>query len=190
MKKFGTKRPAQSQKVKDKQEKTNIKKYGSKSALTNKEVIKKTRKTMNEKWGCDYAAQNKEIRSKQKHKYTYDGKNFDSSWEIAYYIYLTDHHIRFEYHPIDFDYYYPGDNKMHKYEVDFKLFDNTYVEIKNIYLLNKMTSNKNDKQYYRYLSMIENNVKTITDCSKYIKYVENKYGKYYLKSFKINKKKN
>ena len=33
--------------------------------------------------------------------------------------------------------------------------------------------------------MLENNVKIIIDCSKYIDYVKQKYGKNYIKTFKV-----
>lgn len=149
------------------------------------EIIKqKHHKTMKEKYGVEHALQSKELRDRARKKYTYDGKNFDSSWEIAYYIYLTEHHIRFEYHPIDFDYYYPGDNKIHKYEVDFKLFDNTYIEIKNPKLLDYMVNNKETKEYYKYNCMIEHKVRIITNCDKYINYVKIKYGSNFLESCK------
>ena len=81
------------------------------------------------------------------------------------------------------------DNKLHKYEVDFKLFDNTYVEIKNSKLLDNMKLNTNDIEHYKYLCMIEHKVKIITNCEKYIKYIKLKYGKNYLKLFR-NKRKN
>ena len=139
---------------------------------------------MKEKYGVEHALQSKELRDRARKKYTYDGMNFDSSWEIAYYIYLTEHHIRFEYHPIDFDYYYPGDNKIHKYEVDFKLFDNTYIEIKNPKLLDYMVNNKETKEYYKYNCMIEHKVRIITNCDKYINYVKIKYGSNFLESCK------
>lgn len=54
--------------------------------------------------------------------------NFDSIYEIAYYIWLKDHNTAFEYEPIvKFKYVYDG--KEHWYMPDF-LVDGHYVEIK------------------------------------------------------------
>lgn len=154
--------------------------YGGVANASN--IIKqKHHNTMKLKYGVEHALQNKQIRDKTKRKYTYEGINFDSSWEIAFYIYLKDHHIRFEYHSNEFDYYYPGDNKIHKYEVDFKLFNRCFIEIKNIKLLENMIKNTNSKEHFKYNCMLENNVKIITDCTKYINYVNQKYGSHFFR---------
>jgi hypothetical protein len=158
--------------------------YGVEYAMQCNTLKRKYEDVLNSKYGVRNPLQCKEIRDKTKKKYFYNDINFDSSWEIAFYIYLKDHHIRFEYHPICIDYFYPGDNKIHKYEVDFKLFNNSFIEIKNIHLLNNMKENKKSLEYYKYECMLKNNVKIITDCSKYINYVNQKYGKKYINSFK------
>lgn len=148
-----------------------------------KTIQEKQYKTMKELYGFEYALQNKQIRDKAKKKYTYNNINFDSSWEIAYYIWLTDNKIPFEYHPKELDYYYPGDNKIHKYEPDFKI-NEEYIEIKNSKLLETMKDNTESKEYFKYICMIEHKVKIITDCSKYITYIEQKYGKHFLEGCK------
>lgn len=51
---YGTKHPAQSKRVKEKQKETNLKKYGSVSALQNKEVQEKTKHTNLERYGKEY----------------------------------------------------------------------------------------------------------------------------------------
>lgn len=150
---------------------------------SSKELKEKQKQTMKDLYGFEYALQNKEIRDKAKRKYTYEGINFDSSWEIAYYIWLKDNNIEFEYHPKDIDYYYPGDCKIHKYEPDF-LVENEYIEIKNYKLLENMMVDKESKDYFKYICMVEHNVKIITDCSKFIFYVEQKYGKHFLEDCK------
>lgn len=166
---------------------TNNKKYCSDYYFSSDIGKQHIKDVLIEKYGVEHALQCKVIRDKQRRKYTYNGLNFDSSWEIAFYIYLIDKHIRFEYHSTEFDYYWPGDDKIHKYEVDFKLYSNTYVEIKNVKLLNNMIINEKDKEHFKYLCMKEHNVNIITDCSKYLNYVKFKYGKNYLNKFKNNK---
>ncbi len=50
--------------------------------------------------------------------YTYKGIHFDSSWELAYYIWLTDHNKQFIYHPKHYmDYMDEGINRV--YQPDF-----------------------------------------------------------------------
>lgn len=182
-----------------KQKETNLKRHGVEYTI-NKEYIQKLfnvdnvsqleeiknkkEETCKLHYGVTNPSKSKLIRDKKKRKYTYNGINFDSSWEIVFYIYLTDHNVRFEYHPIDFEYYCPIDKQIHKYEVDFKLFNNTFIEIKGGHLLEKMKIDVNSKEHYKYLCMLENNVKIITDCGKYLKYVINTYGKNYLNTFK------
>ena len=60
-----------------------------------------------------------------------DGIIFDSSWELAYYIYLRDFGIPFEYHPnIEIPYKIDEDDTKFKiYHPDFKVYDKL-VEIK------------------------------------------------------------
>ena len=48
-----------------------------------------------------------------------------------------------------------------------------------------MKKNKESLEHYKYKCMLENNVKIIIDCSKYIDYVKQKYGKNYIKTFKV-----
>lgn len=176
-----------SQSIKEKFNNTMIKTYGVNYAMESN-IIKKTHENnFMDKYGVRNPLQCKEIRDKTKKKYFYDGINFDSSWEIAFYIYLSDHHIRFEYHPKLFEYYYPYDGKMHEYEVDFKLFNNTYIEIKNESLLENMINNLTDKEHYKYLCMIENGVNIITDCTKYLNYINDNYGKNYINLYRIYK---
>ena len=64
----------------------------------------------------------------EKKKYKYNGINFDSAVEIAYYIWLTDNHIEFQYKP-KIVFYYEYNDKQHFYMPDFKVQDQ-YVEIK------------------------------------------------------------
>lgn len=184
LKLYGVPSPLQNSDVRDRVKNTCILKYGYTNPVKSPEVKAKIRNTCIHKYGVTTPMQNETIRAKAKAKYNYNGIRFDSSWEIAFYIYLVDHHIRFEYHPGSFNYYYPGDNKTHKYEYDFKLFDNTIVEIKGSHLLKKMQTDTNSKAYYKYMCMRNHNVHIITDVSKYINYVKINYGVSYLASFK------
>lgn len=136
-------------------------------------------------------------------KYKYDNIKFSSSYELAYYIWLKDNNINFIYQAdsIPFDFY--GVTK--HYVPDFKINDRL-VEIKGIHFFeNKNTNGKmicpwkhkndtpekiklrNELFEAKHQCMIRNNVEIITDCSKYIEYVETKYGKNFFKEHKIKK---
>ncbi len=112
--------------------------------------------------------------------YKYDNNWFDSKPELAFYIWLKDHHIRFKHEIKYLEYTYKG--IIYKYIPDFIVY-NTYVEIKGPHLLKKLLQ-PNTKDNAKYQCMIKNKVHIISDYSKYIKYVENKYGKDYLMRFK------
>lgn len=174
---------------------TNIERYGDKCSLNNKEISDKRTKTWLENYGVNHPWKATDVREKQfntcmekynsvspQFKYNYDNKWFDSSWEVAFYIYLKDHNIRFEYHTEKFEYYW--NNKKHYYFPDFKVF-NTFVEIKSKFLYEKMLI-ENTKDAAKYDCMKKHNVKIIINCDKYLDYVNFKYGTNFLNS--LNKK--
>ena len=52
---------------------------------------------MIQRYGNPYSMQNRQIRVKASLRYYYDNKTFDSSPEVAFYIYHKDHGIEIEY---------------------------------------------------------------------------------------------
>ena len=141
----------------------------------------KTRITSLLKYNTESPNQCHEIICKMRKKYIYNNLKFDSSWEVAYYIWLKDHNIEFEYQPdISFEYEYNG--KIHKYFPDFKI-NNLFYEIKGGHLLKKMLiSNTLDNAKYN--CMLKNNITIISDCAEYLNYIKEKYGKLFLYSCK------
>lgn len=122
-KKLGVKSNFQLEENKQKTRKTCEKKYGT-SWTTTKESLKKNRDTCRKKYGVDFVFQSKEFKEKSK-KILIKKYGVDSSWEVAYYIWLKHKHINFEYHPqICFHYY-----KNSRYFPDFRVEDQ-YIEIK------------------------------------------------------------
>ena len=105
----------------------------------------------------------------------YHGIWCDSSWELAWVIYNIEHDIKFERYNGFFEYSYKG--KIHKYYPDFKLQDDTLVEIKG-YSTNqwkaKLNSIPNDVSI-RIMYRLE--LKPILD------YVVNKYGKDFIRLY-------
>lgn len=136
-------------------------------------------------------------------KYKFENKTFSSSYELAYYIWLKDNNINFIYQAdsIPFDFY--GVTK--HYVPDFKINDRL-VEIKGIHFFENKDPNgkmicpwkhkndtlekiklRNELFEAKHQCMIRNNVEIITDCSKYIEFVETKYGKTFFEEHKIKK---
>lgn len=90
LEKYGVKYAFQANTVKEKIKETNIKKYGVESFLQT-ESCRNAMITKNlEIFGVEYPMQNHDIRVANQQKYFYNNINFDSSWELAYYIWLTD----------------------------------------------------------------------------------------------------
>ncbi|MGM9968820.1 MAG: hypothetical protein ACI35S_00320 [Anaeroplasma sp.] len=131
---------------------------------------------------------NTEFFKRNKYKrYKFNEIYFDSSWEMAFYVYLKDHNIDFEYQPnIKFEYNF--NNKIHKYHPDFKV-NNEIIEIKgeqffdNDKMINPFDRAQDDLYEAKHQCMIKNNVIIIKNCEKYINYFIKKYGN--IKDFKI-----
>jgi hypothetical protein len=178
--------------MKDKIKQICLDKYNVEHPMQNEATKQKIKNTCLERYGVENAMQNHTIFSKQHKKYIYNDLQFDSSWELAYYIWLKDNNIDFEYQPnISFDYEYAG--KIHKYFPDFKVNDE-YIEIKGTQFIkeNKMIcpfdKTLNDLFNAKYQCMKNNNIKIILydEIKYYLNYIKVKYGKKYLKQFKNN----
>lgn len=207
---FGCKNPAQAQSIKEKTFSTNLKKYGNKCSLNGKEQIEKKKNTWIkhfgkdnpwqkddikekvksnniEKYGKEYAFnarcfQIKSLKTKKKKgilrivkiQYELDDLIFDSSWEVVFYIWHRDNNIPIERNPIKLNYLYHG--VVHTTTVDFKVNDQL-IEIKCKYFMAL-----DDVQKARVRALIDNNVIILTDVSRYMRYVNDKYGKNYIKT--------
>lgn len=173
--------------------------YGVDSPVKSDIILSKIQKTCLERYGFtsysktekfrqDTSEFNRTHRFNRSSKYYYNNCWFDSSWELAYYIWLTDNNIMFEYHPnIYFEYEY--NNKKYKYYPDF-LVNNELYEIKgdhffdeNNNYINPFNKEKNNKAFAKYQCIIKNNVKVLK--YKDIAFILNKYGKKYFKQFKV-----
>ena len=177
----------------EKRKLTCLEKYGVDNPYKLENVQSKGKQTCLEKYGTYFPSQNHNIFIKSRSKYTYENIKFDSSWELAYYIYLKDHNIDFEYQPnIKFE-YIVNDN-IHYYFPDFKINDEI-IEIKgdhffdnNGNFINPYNLNENYKNAYmeKYKCMINNNVKILkkNEIRNILYYIKKKYGKNYLKNFK------
>lgn len=180
LEKYGYKSAVQSEEVLNKIKATNLERRGCEMPWGSKEVILKRRQNYFEKTGYYSPAQNPEIRKKTKKKITYKNIKFDSYWELAYYIWLEDNNVSVIREPTPIKYMF--EDKELRYFPDF-LVEGQLVEIKNPILLEEMKKPETVANA-KFKCMQENNIKIITDCSEYLNYVKEKYGKDYLKQFK------
>ena len=189
--KYGVKYTLQAQSVKDQIKKTNIQKYGCEYIGAAQTIRQKIIETCLEKYNTPCPLRNENIKKLSFAKYFYNNIFFDSAPELAYYIWLTDNKISFEYQPnITFEYEYEG--KKHIYMPDF-LVEDQLIELKGSQFLNEDGSwknpyNKSDtgKTEAKHQCLLKNNVKIIytDEYQKYLNYVKETYGKSYLKNFK------
>lgn len=191
---YGGNSPISNKDVRKQAEQTKIKKYG------NKNNIEKAKETWLTVYGVDNPMKNKEIIQKaletkhfislKKRGLIYNEIYFDSSWELAYYIWLKDNNIKFTYQPkISFS--YKDING-----IDRQIFPDFLVEDKLIEIKGNQFFNKNDEPYdlykksfwwEKYSCLIKNNIYIMREkeAFSYVKYVNEKYGKNFLSSFKI-----
>ena len=194
--KYGVENPQQREEVKQKTKETNLSKYGTTCTLQNEDIKSNIKQTMLNKygteniWGSEYGKQkikqtkverygvekpqhNHEIHVKTMKHYKYDSLNFDSSWELAVYIYCVDNNIHIEREPVRFKYI----NEFGKdsyYFPDF-IIEDRIIEIKGDQFLDKY-GNLKDKAKLK--CMEEHNVILWTrhDVQMYITYCEDKFG--------------
>ena len=195
----------ESDETKEKKKKTNLEHCGYDCNFKDPAWQEKARQTRLETTGYEYPAQDPKIQEKIKntkqkrfgqpcspsHHYTYDEKSFDSSYELAMYIWLKDNGIHFEYSCTTYFDYIDKNGKSHVYCPDFKI-GNSIVEIKGQQFIDengKLTvpykgKNKQDSQLLidvaqaKHECMKLNNVKMLTlkDIDKQLKYCEEKFN--------------
>lgn len=190
------------------QRKTLIDKYGTPDF--SKLGVEKRKITNKDKYGKEYPGQVKEFREKalktkiengtlgSTNSYCFNNECFDSSWELAFYIYHIDKGHKIDHEKFNFSYVYH--NQKHLYFPDFKV-NNRYYEIKgDQFLIRHKNGNikgmicpfdhsKDDLYNAKYKCMKKHNVIIVNNkkIKKYLKYITVVYGSKYLDKFKINK---
>ena len=166
-------------------------KYGVEHYSQTNEYIEKCKATNQANYGVDWPQKNREFMRNMQKRYAYEGMNFDSKPELAYYIWLKDHNADFAYQP-DVSYEYEHNGVIHIYEPDF-IVEGQAVEIKGDHFFKEDGTMQNpfdhsqDALYEaKHQCMLLNEVKIMKsdEYEFYVAYVEQKYGKDYLKSFK------
>lgn len=188
---YGVEYVLQNEEVKAKGRATSRRLYGVDNPMQNEEIKAKGRATLQKNYGVDAPAQCPEIRRKQQLRCEYKGMNFDSIYEIAYYIWLVDNNIEFIYEPgINIPYAY--NEKQHYYMPDF-IVEGKIIEIKGDHFFKEDGTMQNpfdhsqDELYEaKHQCMLANNVKIIkaSEMTDILDYICSKYGKNYLKQFR------
>ncbi len=118
------------------------------------------------------------------HCYKYENIEFDSSWELAYWIFCKDKNIKIERNIKSFDFIFK--NQISKFYPDF-IVENQIVEIKGDQFLNPKFNG-----YEKWKSKIEQVVIPnkilvlyLKDLKDVFNYIHSFYGKKYLKNFKV-----
>lgn len=190
----------------EKREKTLLDKYGVDNNAKRTDVKEKTKNTLIEKYGSvknaykqrkaaiektmmeHYGANTNLVFIKFK-KYAYDNNFFDSSWELAYYIWLKDHNVEFKYHTERIE-YIGDDGEKHFYYPDF-IVDGKIVEIKGDQFFNENGEPFDcyHKCYWRnkYNLILQSGGKILKhqDLTEQFEYVKSTYGKHFLKECKL-----
>lgn len=212
LKNLGVEYPTQSPKVFAKVQATKIEKYGNKVGDPEKlktnftpEIRAKAEATCLRKYGVKNGGASKQAQEKAKKRYFFDETSFDSSDELALYIWLKDHNKEFIYHDGTwFEYMFDGES--HRYYPDFFIIETqTWIEIKGDHFFEDKDSKKRMVCPYRTKSMtndeyarkcdlfeakhqcmVENGVCIIlsSECKCFRKYVEYTYGKNYIQNFR------
>lgn len=173
-------------------EKRIIEKWGSLSNFY-KSIKEKSEKTCLEKYGVRNAgALNAEKEYVSLQKYFYEGRFFDSSYELKYFIFLRDNNMKFEFHNGDYFTFKDNAGNSHRYYPDF-LVNNQYIEIKGEFWWDEekqvLIDRYGNPNFEKTECMKSNGVivKTSKDLKKEFEYVDKTYGKTFVKQFKYRK---
>ena len=169
----------------DKGKKTKLIRYGDE----NYNNSQKHRETCIKKYGVDSYSKTSEFSKKRRGRYVYDNIYFDSSYELAFYLYQK-YNDDIDIKRCDLCYSYYVNGVEHKYFPDF-IIDGTLYEIKgkhflqNETLINPFDSSQDNTYAAKYQCMLDNNVVIIDDCTEFVKWVRNIFGKQFLSQCRV-----
>ena len=158
------------------------------------QIQEKIQQTCFQKYGTKSFVQSEQAKYSRYHRYELPGDtclHFDSSWELAAYIFAKDHNIPIEREPISFSYEY--NKKEHIYFPDFK-FGEILIEIKGDQFFKEDGTMQNpydhsmDSLYEaKHQCALQNNVQfwTSKEMQPILEYVNTTYGFDFLDSFKV-----
>lgn len=181
LEKYGVEFVAQSEKVKQTVRQNNLKKWGFESPSSSPLVKEKIEKTFREKYGSNHP----------NFSFIFGGQVFDSSWELAVWIYAKDLKLPIEREPVKLEYEFEG--KMHTYYPDFRL-NGKLIEVKGPQffkegkMVNPFDSSMNDLFEAKHQCGLKNGVEFWgkEDIEPILNYVNEKYTKDFIPLFSKN----
>lgn len=192
IRKYGVPFYTQTKECWDKIKATNREKYGVDFSFQNKEISDKWKEKFKEKYGVENPSQVEEFQNKKTRKYLYKNLFFDSSWELAFFVFNEDKDI--EYHPGKI-LYKDLEGKTHPYYPDFKI-NNRLFEIKGSHMMDNQGNlidfygkGKNQALFEaKQKCMEENNVIVISkkEIKPMIKEIKAKRGAKFFKNCRYN----
>lgn len=192
---FGGNSPICNNRIRKQAEATKLRKYGNKNNIEKAKVTWLSKYSVDNPMKCrdiiQKALETKHFNVLRKRGLIYNNIYFDSTWELAYYIWLTDNKKDFTYQPQPSLLYIDENSIERQYYPDF-LVDGQLIEIKGSQFFNEKDEPYNlyRKEYWwhKYNFLIKHKIYIMREkeAFMYVKYVNEKYGKDYLKSFKIS----
>lgn len=185
--KLGVENASQLQVVKDKKKENFFKRYGVENPTQLASVQNKRKQT----WSQKSKEELRSIQSKRRKRFKFQDEYFDSSWELAVWIWAKDNNIQIKREPICLSYIF--NETIHNYYPDFKI-NGQLVEIKGDQFFdenNKMVcpwdSNKNNLYEAKHQIMISNDVQIwkSKELEPILNYVKEKYSDNFLSSFEL-----
>lgn len=153
------------------------------------QIKEKHKQTCLQKYGADSYQKSEAFRkdlprrmSVGNKRYTYGTEHFDSSWELALWVYAQDHNLEIEREPCSFDYIFEG--KKHIYFPDFR-FQGKLLELKgNHFYRGNYASSRT--QYKVDVVAKEHNVEVwyLKEIKPYLEYMVQKEGKGWYRKYK------
>lgn len=198
--KYGCDYFLQTQTFKDLAKETKIERYGVDHQMKCPDIVNGMKERYRAAHGVDFPFQNPDVIEKIRCGYQYANIAFDSSWELSYFIWLTDNNVEFTYQPkISIEYIVNG--KPHYYNPDF-LVEDLLVELKGDQFFKEDGTmfcpwrypNWTDEDKAaadalyeaKHQCMVANGVKILRneDVKPYLVYIDEKYGPHYLEQFR------
>ncbi len=183
MEKFGVPYFFQTDEFKVKAKETMQRDYGCDHPMHSEKIKKEMSDRYLEKTGYKYPFLNPEVMKNVHLRYFYDNTYFKSSWELAYYIWLQDNNIKFEFQPSEHLHYIDEEGKERTYMPDFLMLKgHQFVEIKGDQFIGEdgvlIDPWDKQKRQAKYDCMVKNNVRILSkeEITPYIEYCSKKFN--------------
>lgn len=205
IKKYGVKSVCQTNEFKEKRRQSLIKHYGTSNLHEIPEIMKKVEETNLKNLGVRNPFESKEIQKKceksnlnnngyirptRPPKYKFNDITFDSSWELAFYVYHYKNGNDIKREPYTINYTFNG--KTHKYYPDFEVNGQLYEIkgdqfIKNGKMCNIYEDEINELAEAKRKCAVEHNVKFIfkNEIKPYLDWIKANFGSTFLAEHKL-----